>query len=325
MRRLSLCLAVAVTALAVAPSAFADGPIYVTQGGAGVASQNGAFHYVALPNGTGATLLVKVYTADTAVYGSMTLPGSWGTALIGNGGEAGQGLSRDGRTLVLESTSGPLGSSAKFLVVDPMHWKVLRRITLRGSFTFDTLSPDASNMYLIQYTASNDLTHYIVREYDLRTGRLLPGKIAARDEDGNESTMAGYALTRTTSANGRWVFTLYQKPSGMPFIHALDTVAGVAHCIDLPWSKRGDLYNVVLSLRNDDRTLAVHWRSGRPLLNVAVGSWQISEAGGGGFPWAWMGFTIGGALALLAAGALLLRRRRNKEVEQHARQELGLA
>ena len=51
MRRLALCLAVAVAALAIAPVAFADGPIYVTQGGAGVASQNGAFHYVALSNG----------------------------------------------------------------------------------------------------------------------------------------------------------------------------------------------------------------------------------------------------------------------------------
>ena len=126
MRTLALCFAVAVAALAIAPSAFADGPIYVTQGGAGVTSQNGAFHYVALPNGRGATLLVKVYTAGTEVYGSMTLPGLWGTALIGNGGEAGQGLSRDGRTLVLESTTGPLGSSSKFLVVDPTHWKVLR-------------------------------------------------------------------------------------------------------------------------------------------------------------------------------------------------------
>ena len=183
-------------------------------------------------------------------------------------------------------------------------------------------------MYLIQYKhgRSGNLSHYIVREYDLRTNRLLPGKIAARDEDENEPTMAGYPMTRTTSANGRWVFTLYQKPSGMPFIHALDTVAGVAHCIDLPWSKANHgAYNLGLSLRNDDRTLAVHWRSGRPLLNVAVGSWQISEAGGGGFPWAWMGSAIGGALALLAAGALLLWRRRNKEVEQHARQELGLA
>lgn len=324
MRRLAVCLAVAVTALVAARAAFADGPIYVTQGGAGVVSRNGAFHYVALANGTGATLLVKVYTAGTEVYDSMTLPGAWGTALIGNAGQAGQGLSRDGHTLVLESTSGPLGSSSKFLVVDPTRWKVRKRITLPGSFTFDALSPDASRMYLIQYTASNDLTHYVVREYDLRTNRLLPGKIAARDEDGDESTMAGYALTRTTSANGRWVYTLYQKPSGAPFVHALDTVRGVAHCIDLPANRSLD--NIVLSLRNDDRTLAVQWRSGRPWRNVAVGSWQVSEARSA-FPWAWVGAGIGGGLAILAAACavLLLRRRRREEVEQHAGQELGLA
>ncbi len=326
MRTLVLCFAVAVAALAIAPSALADGPIYVTQGGAGVTSKNGAFHYVALPNGTGATLLAKVYTAGIEVYGSMTLPGSWGTALIGNGGEAGQGLSRDGRTLVLESTTGPLGPSSKFLVLDPTHWKVLERITLPGSFTFDALSPDASTMYLIQYTASNDLTHYSVREYDLRTNRLLSGKVAARDEGGNEKTMAGYALTRTTSANGRWVFTLYQKPSGMPFIHALDTVRANAHCIDLPWSKTNTgVYNVALSLRDRDRTLAVHWRSGRPWLNVAVGSWQVSAPSGGGFPWGWVATGIGGGLTLLAAGASVLWRRRRQKLEQHPGQELGLA
>ena len=324
MRRLVLCVAVAVAVLAAAPSAFADGPIYVTQGGGGVTSQNGAFHYIAIPNGTGGTLLLKAYTAGTEVYGSMTLPGSWGTALIGNGGEAGQGLSRDGRTLVLESTTGPLGPSSKFLVVDPTHWKVLKRVTLPGSFTFDALSPDASKMYLIQYTSSRYLTNYIVREYDLRTNRLLPGKIAARDEDGTEKAMAGYALTRTTSSDGRWIYTLYQKPtSGMPFIHALDTVRGVAHCIDLP-ANHG-LYNIALSLRNDDRTLVVHWRSGRPWLDVAVGSWEISRPPAGGFPWTWVGAGIGAALAVLAAGGLLLWRRRGKELEQHAGQELGLA
>ncbi len=324
MRTLVLCFAVAVAALAIAPSAFADGPIYVTQGGAGVTSQNGAFHYVALPNGTGATLLVKIYTAGTEAYGTMTLPGSWGTALIGNGGEAGQGLSRDGRTLVLESTTGPLGSSSKFLVLDPTRWKVHKRITLPGSFTFDALSPDASRMYLIQYTASNDLTHYAVREYDLRTNRLLPGKVAARDEDGDEKAMAGYALTRTMSANGRWVFTLYQKPSGKPFIHALDTVRGVAHCIDLPANR--SLYNIGLSLRDGDRTLAAHWRSGRPWVNVAVGSWQISRpSADAGFPWAWVGAGAGAALSVLAAGALVLWRRRGKKFEQHPGQELGLA
>jgi hypothetical protein len=181
--------------------------------------------------------------------------------------------------------------------------------------------------YLIQFTrtATYDPSHYIVREYDLRTNRLLPGKIADRTDD--EKTMAGYAQTRTTSASGRWVYTLYQKPSGMPFIHALDTVAGVAHCIDLPWSKtNGGVYNLVLSLRNHDRTLAVHYRSGRPLLSVAVGSWQISEARSP-FPWAWVGAGIGAGLAVLAAAGavLLLRRRRSEEVEQRARHELGLA
>src|SRR5262249_34839935 len=177
-------------------------------------------------------------------------------------------------------------------------------------------------MYLIQYThgAANDLTHYIVRDFDLRTNRLLSGKIVARTDD--EKTMAGYAMTRTTSAGGRWVYTLYQKPSGEPFVHALDTVGAVAYCIDLP-RNRG-IYNIVLSMRNGGRTLALRSRTGRPWLDVAVGSWRISSPTGG-FAWAWPGAAVGGVLALLAAGALVLRRRRRQELEQHTGQELGLA
>jgi hypothetical protein len=148
-------------------------------------------------------------------------------------------------------------------------------------------------------------------------------KIADRSE--HEETMAGYAMTRTTSADGRWVYTLYQKPSGEPFVHALDTVAAAAYCIDLPsLSSASGLYNVVLSLRNHDRTLAAHWRSGRPWLNIAVGSWDVSYPSSG-FPWTWVGAGLGGGLVLLFAGALLLRRRRGQELEEHTRQELGLA
>src|SRR5579864_2570236 len=103
MRRLALRLAAAVAALVLAPAALADGPVFVTQDGAGVASHDGALHYVAVPNGTGGTLLEKIYAAGPQVYWSMALPGSWGTALIGNGSDSGQGFSRDGRTLVLSS------------------------------------------------------------------------------------------------------------------------------------------------------------------------------------------------------------------------------
>jgi hypothetical protein len=328
MRRLSLCLAVAVVALATAPAALADGgPFLVTQGGQGAATRDGAFHFVAVPDGTHSTLLEKLEVANGQVNYWLPLKGSWGVPTLGTGSLIGQGLSWDGRTLVLTAPPG-YSSPSRFLLVDLKRLRAVRTITLHGFFSFDALSPDGSRMYVIQYThgRTGNLTHYVVREYDLRANRLLPGKIAARDEDGEESTMAGYPLNRTTSAGGRWVYTLYQKPSGMPFIHALNTVAGVAHCIDLPWSKTNKgAYNLVLALRNHDETLAVNWRSGRPVYNVAVGSWQVSKASSG-FPWAWVGAGIGAALSVLATGAvLLLRRRRSEEVDEHARHELGLA
>jgi hypothetical protein len=319
MRRLSLCLAVVVGALVAAPVAPADGgPFFVTQGGKGVVNHATGLHYVAVSDRAHGTLL-ETFDAANGVFGWVRLHGSWGTPVIGY--SIGEGLSRDGRTLVLASDGSPYASPSRFLVLDARRMKVIRTIALKGTFAFDALSPDASRMYLIQYThaASNDLTHYIVRGYDTRTNRLLPGKIADRSED--EKTMAGTAVTRTTNADGRWVYTLYQKPSGEPFVHALDTVAGAAYCIDLP--KNRGLYNIVLSLRDHGRTLAVHWRSGRPWLNVATGSWEISYPGSG-FPWAWVA-GIGGGLVFLATAALVLRCRRGEELQEHAGQELGLA
>lgn len=316
MRRLALGLAVAVAVLVVAPVAYADGPSLVSQGGAGAAGR-GAVHWVTVSDGTKATLLEKLTNGQVNYW--IRLGGAWGTPLIGTG----QGLSGDGRTLVLASLGQPRSTPSKFLVVDVKRMHVVRTITLDGSFTFDALSPTASRMYLIEYTqgASSNLTHYVVRGYDMRTHRLLPGKIVARSED-DEKTMTGYAITRTTSATGRWVYTLYQKPSGEPFIHALDTTRGVAYCIDLPANKA--LYNIALSLRDGGRTLAAHWRSGRPWLNVSVGSWEISTPGSR-LPWAWVVAGVGGGLAVLSAALLLLWRRRREEVEQRPREELGLA
>ena len=321
MRRLALCLAVA--ALVTAPLGLADGrPVLVAQGGTGVASHVRPWiHYVTVPDGRGGTLLETIDVARDAVYEGPAIRGLWGIPTLGNGYSAGQGLTHDDRTIVLASTAGPYASPSKFLVGDPSRMGTARTIVLDGAFSFDALSPDASKMYLIQYASTLNLNHYIVRAYDLRTNRLLPGKIADRSE--HEKTMAGSPMTRTTSADGRWVYTLYQKPSGEAFVHALDTVGAAAYCIDLP-DNRG-LYNIVLSLRDHGRTLAVNWRSGRPWLNVAVGTWEISYPRAG-FPWTWVGSGIAGALALLVAGGvLLLRRRGGEELEQHAGKEFGLA
>src|SRR5215475_3354600 len=130
MRRLSLFLAAAIGALVLAPAALADGPLLVTQGGSGVASHDGALHYVAVPDGTGGTLLERINSAHDQVYGWKRLPGSWGNPSIGNGAATGEGLSRDGKTLVLASKSQPYSSPSRFLVVDPTRMKVVRRIAL---------------------------------------------------------------------------------------------------------------------------------------------------------------------------------------------------
>ncbi|HEY8775597.1 MAG TPA: hypothetical protein VIM33_03835, partial [Gaiellaceae bacterium] len=41
-------------------------------------------------------------------------------------------------------------------------------------------------------------------------------------------------LTRTTSPDGRWAYTLYDGAGNTPFVHALDTSKREARCIDLP-------------------------------------------------------------------------------------------
>jgi hypothetical protein len=319
--RACFCLAI-LAALAAAPAAAGDGPMFASQGGLGVVAGNGGgpagVRYVAvgIPNGN-QTALEAIETSDGTVGRWMDVPGSWGIPTVGYSfPTSGEGLSHNGRLLVLAALQAP-SSPTDFVVVNPRRMAVVKRITLPGYFSYDALSPDASRLYLIQYAEgrSGDLNHYIVRAYDLKHDRLLPGRIADRTQ--KSWVMQGSAVTRTTSPDGRWVYTLYQNPGGYPFIHALDTVRGIAHCVGLPMSSQNGIYNLVLSLHG--RTLAVHWRSGRAWLMLDTATWRLAPASDG-FPWSWVAPGIGGALAALAATALVLRRRRHSgELER----ELG--
>ena len=303
-RVLVLCV---LASLVAAPAAFADGPMpFAVQDASGVLSPDGSLRYLALNAGAN-TILAEMNTKDGTLHNETNLLGSYGIPTIVAGGP-GAGLSPDGRTLVVGNTD--LETPSRFLVYDTRTLRMKNAILLRGSFAFDALSPDDSRLYLIQHTLvrSGDFSHYVVRAYDLRTSRLLPGRIADRTQ--KSWVMNGYPLTRTTSADGRWVYTLYQNGGdGYPFVHALDTVRGVAHCIGVPLGGQGGIYNLVLSLRGGGRTLAVHWKSGRPWLEVNTATWRIAYAQPGGSPWRWTGTGVGGTLAL-AAAALLLRRRR---------------
>jgi hypothetical protein len=304
LRRLAVLV---VAALLAAPAAAADGPgPLAQQGGDGVLSPDGSLRVVALPvNGAERTLLTSTSTSSGRTGMTADLIGSWGIPTL-NGGGPGLGLSADGRRLVLAETRS--GFPSKFVVYDPRTMRLENGIVLRGSYTFDAISPDGSRVYLIQHMAT-DVSRYVVRAYDLERQRLLPGRIADRTQKG--WVMQGYPTTRTESADGRMVYTLYQNPGGYPFVHALDTVAGVAHCIGIPMTNQGPIFNVVMSLHG--KTLAVHWRSGRPWYAIDTTTWRLTRAHAG-FPWPWV--ALGCGAPLLAGGAFLLRRRRREEFDE---------
>jgi hypothetical protein len=157
---------------------------------------------------------------------STTLRAPYGFPAPTNQG-LGEGVSHDGRTLVLARVS----SLGRFAVLDARTLRLRRTISLRGQFTYDALSPRATTLYLIQHVSFGPDDHYYVRAYDLRAGRLLKQIVFDTQEKGE--VMRGMAVARATGPSGRWVYTLYGRANRTIFVHALDTVDRHAFCIDL--------------------------------------------------------------------------------------------
>jgi hypothetical protein len=231
MRARTVVMAATAAVLAGGGTAYGDGsPVAgVAEGGPGVTW--GALRYVALPT-HGGTAVAQIDRATGEVNGYVALRGGWGIPQVAFDGTT-AGISVGGQTLVLGQNRQPFsGGSSRFALVNAVKMRLQRIVTLRGAFFFDAISPDGGSMYLIQLTSSANALGYAVRAYDLRADRLVPGAIVDKSEP--DERMAGFPMSRASSADGVWAYTLYQEPQGRMFIHALDTQAGVAHCIDLP-------------------------------------------------------------------------------------------
>jgi hypothetical protein len=231
MRKRMLGIAVAAALVLVAPAAGDGGPPQgAIQGWDGLARDG--VRYVAVPT-PGWTSLQVVKRNGGRVLRFMTVKGGWGIPWVTVDG-AGDALLRDDRTLILGEARGSvtLRKHSSFLFVDTWKMRVLRRIDLRGHFTFDAVSPDARYLYLTEYVSPQDFTAYRVRAFDVRRDRLLP-KIVS-DRRSWETTMNGWPISRVRRDG--WALTLYGT-GGRPFIHALDTRRVAAVCIDLPWSR----------------------------------------------------------------------------------------
>jgi hypothetical protein len=299
--------------LASGSSALADGQTqYVTQGGLGALASDGKTRYVAVVGNIG-TVIERIRVGDGAVVSWTSLAGFWGIPAPIPTANGGEGLTRDGKKLIIATTGS---ESTQFAVLGARFLRVLDRFTLDGNFAFDALSPDGSMLYVIQHVDSSDTSRYVVRAYDLKRHALLPGRIADKTQQG--WVMAGSAVTRTTSGDGRMIYTMYSRPGGYPFIHALDTMQGIAHCVGLPWhGDQAPLQNARLVLGHNDKALAVNLKGGRTWLTMNTANWRLThvqQADGSSWRWPLAGAgVVGVALAVGLAFVLLGRRRHPRE------------
>jgi hypothetical protein len=117
-----------------------------------------------------------------------------------------------------------------------------------GTYELESFSPNGRRLFLIHWHRTGS---YDLQQYDRASGRLSPTRLDEPDEK-----MTGQAVTAVQTRDGAWLLTLYVKPDGGTFVHALDLRTGLAHCIDLPL--HGDLnsiYATALVLSPDERRL----------------------------------------------------------------------
>jgi hypothetical protein len=271
---LSVTSVLAVAAIAVGGagangSAYSPGLVY---GWPGVGAGNGVrFVAFGMPR---STIVAAVRTRDGRVLRSKALRGFVGVPLVAYDGTTG-GLSGDGRSLAL-SSYGPgrpgVSGHTTFVVVDTRSLKPRLRVNLPGTWSFDAISPSGSTLYLVEHISVGADPKYRVRTFDVAERRLGAAIVDRLEE---EEVMGGVPVTRASSRDGRWAYTLYAREQHEPFVHALDTARRQAFCIDLPLDyRRSKQDQLRLRLEGEGKALAV--RLGRTrVAEIDTESWKV--------------------------------------------------
>jgi len=315
MRWTLLTAALSLGLLAPAGALASGGPVQPVQGSSSIRALGSPFWYAAFGSG-GDTIVKRLTGAGGQSGAALRVSGHYGIPGVDYSGSM-TGLSANGRTLVLaEVSSSGVPRTTRLLVLDTPRLAVRTRLALPGWSTVDAISPDGRWLYLIHYLSS-DVTRYEVRAYDL-VDHLLLAKPVVDPQDRGEA-MTGFPVTRVMSAGGRWAYTLYTRPSGVPFVHALDTSGRRAVCVDLPSLGNADIGNARLRLASggatlqidtggltptliDTRTFAVTPAAGDTPAPAQSAQHRVSGSGGPGVPWELIALPIA-ALAVLFAAA----------------------
>jgi hypothetical protein len=317
-RRRLLLGAILCAACTTAPAASAAGPPLPSQqsGSAGVIAPGGTERYITRRAGPD-TQVSAVRRSDGSVLFTRTIHGRWTVpAVTVEGGTT--GLSADGGTLVLARPTRDYPPQATHLaILDARRLEVRREIGFPGLLTVDAISPDGRWVYVIQY-ANDDPLDYRVRAMDSRSGRLAAGDVV--DPRNPDEQMGGLPMTRATSRDGRWAYTLYGGGEET-FIHALDTAGRTAACIDLDMlPPQSDLGGVKLRVTGGGERIDVR-DHGTLVATVDARTFAVTESaaprqpappadgGDDGIPWA--AVLIAAAAAAVGAAALMIARRRS--------------
>ena len=254
-------------ACACAVVAALAGTASASPGAGSIASADGASLYEVAP-GEGGTVVTKIRGSDRTALATRRLRGSFEVPAVA--GVRG-GLSRDGGTLVLGGH--PAAHASRFALLDTRTLRVRRMVSLNGTYSFDALSPDASKLYLLRFLSA-DGEHYAVQRLDLTDSDPVPRTLVEKGEPGE--AMIGQPVARTSSPDGGWVYTLYDRAGGAPFVHALSTVDEFTVCIDLDALEgRADSATLGLKLRPDGNVLEVT-AAGKPAALVHMDSFEVT-------------------------------------------------
>lgn len=261
-------------ALMVAPGALAaGGPVPPVQGSY-IGVPGSPYRYGSFGSG-GVTIIRQRQAGASAAVSVLRVPGHYGIPAVDPGGQM-TGLSADGGTLILAAIPRSYPPpSTRLLVLGTAPAAIRARIALPGWLTVDAISPDGRWLYLIHYPSS-DISRYEVLAYNVPAHRLLAEPVVDPHDRGE--AMTGFPIDRVMSASGRWAYTLYFRPSGEPFVHALDTSKQRAVCVDLPSLSGGDVSNGRLGLGPGGTSLRIYV-DGSPQAAIDTRTFKVSAAG----------------------------------------------
>lgn len=190
--------------------------------------------FVSAVQGRRKTRFVRYDTRSGRGQALRTVPGDWSVV----------GVSADGRRIARfrfrKHTRGTV-----FTLDGPRRSDSVR---LPGNYELESFSQNGRRLFLVHWHRSGS---YDLQQYDRGSARLSPTRLDEPDEK-----MTGLAVSAVETRDGSWLYTLYAKPDGGTFVHALDLRTGLAHCIDLPL--RADLSWIgatALTLSPDERRL----------------------------------------------------------------------